>query len=185
VAISGRLTSTDGQPIANQWIVVTGTLRRTGARPQPVAAVQTNTGGRFILTVPAGPSQTLKVEYAGGPGLLKRVRSLALRVPASATIRAATLVRSGSGSIRFSGRLRTLGAPLPPGGKAVVLQGFTRGAWRTAGVARAAGPNAAWSVSAPFSGRPGRFRMRLMIPRDPTVFPYEVGYSPTVTVRVR
>jgi hypothetical protein len=185
VAVSGRLTSTDGQPIANQWIVVTGTLRRTGATPQRVALVSTNTGGRFRFTVPAGPSQTLSVEYPGAPGLLKRVRGVALRVPASASIRAATTVRRGRGSIRFSGRLRTLGAPLPPGGKAVELQAFTRGGWQTADTARAGGPNAAWSATADFSGRPGRFRIRLMIPRDPTVFPYELGYSPTVTVRVR
>ena len=31
VALSGRLTTTDGAPIAHQPIVVTGTLRRTGA----------------------------------------------------------------------------------------------------------------------------------------------------------
>ena len=50
---------------------------------------------------------------------------------------------------------------------------------------RASGPNASWSATAQFRGNPGRFQLRLRIPREAAVFPYELGYSRSVVVRVR
>jgi hypothetical protein len=184
VRVLGRLTTTDGSPIANQSIVVTGVLRQTGAAPQAVATASTDTGGRFAVLVPAGPSRTVSVEYTGAPGLLHRVRSVALRVPADSTIHAATDVISGAGSIRFSGRLRLLGTELPPGGKIVDLQASQGGRWSTVATTRANGPTAAWHARARFRGTPGRFPIRLRIRRE-AVFPYELGYSPSVVIRVR
>jgi hypothetical protein len=92
---------------------------------------------------------------------------------------------SGSGRVRFSGRLRLLGTALPPGGKIVVLEAFQNGRWTTVRATRATGPNASWAATAQFRGNPGRFRLRLRIPREAAVFPYEVGYSPSIVVRVR
>ncbi len=185
VAVSGRLTSTDGDPLIGQPIVVTSVERRTGAAAQPVTTVVTDGTGRFRFTVPAGPSRELTVSYPGGDGLLKRSREVWLKTPASATIHASKTVVRGAGRIRFSGRLRLLGTALPPGGKIVVLEAFQRGKWTTVRATRATGPNASWAATAQFRGNPGRFRLRLRIPREAAVFPYEIGYSPSISVRVR
>jgi hypothetical protein len=74
---------------------------------------------------------------------------------------------------------------LPPGGKIVVLEALQNGRWTTVRATRARGPNANWSATAQFRGNPGRFRLRLRIPREAAVFPYERGYSRSVAVRVR
>jgi hypothetical protein len=184
VRVHGRLTSTDGAPVANQTIVVTGVLRQTGARAVPVATTLTDTGGRFSLTVPAGPSRVISVAYTGAGGFLHRERSVALRVPASATIHAADVLISGAGSVRFSGRLRRLGTALPDGGKIVDLQARAGGRWSTVATTRASGATASWSARARFRGTPGSFPVRLRIRRE-AAFPYELGYSPSISVRVR
>jgi hypothetical protein len=185
VAVSGRLTTTDGAPLAHQPLVVTSTLRRTGAAPEVLTSVVTDATGRFRFTVAAGPSRKLAIAYAGNTGVLQRSREVWLHTRASATIRAATESIRGAGRIRFSGRLRLLGAALPPGGKIVVLEALQNGRWTTVRATRASGPNASWSATAQFRGNPGRFRLRLRIPREAAVFPYELGYSRSVVVRVR
>ena len=170
--------------LADQPIVISGVERRAGAAPVDLASVRTDARGRFSVTVPAGPSRELSVRYPGAPGLLHRVRELALRVPASATIHAARATLSGPGAIRFSGRLRALGTSLPPGGKIVDLQASQRGRWSTVATTRTTGPNGAWSALARFRGTPGAYPVRLRIRRE-ALFPYELGYSASVVVRVR
>jgi hypothetical protein len=113
------------------------------------------------------------------------VRDVWLKTPASATIHASSTVVRGAGRVRFSGRLRLLGASLPPGGKIVVLEAFQRGRWSTVRATRATGPNAIWRATAQFRGNPGSFRLRLRIAREAAVFPYEIGYSKSIVVRVR
>jgi hypothetical protein len=185
VAVSGRLTTTDGAPVAHQPIHVMSTLRRTGATAEPLTSVVTDAAGRFRFTVPAGPSRKLAIGYAGSTGVLQRSREVRLHTRASSTIRAATESIRGAGRVRFSGRLRLLGTALPPGGKIVVLEALQSGRWTTVRATRAGGPNASWSATAQFRGNPGRFRLRLRIPREAAVFPYELGYSRSVVVRVR
>ena len=184
VTVLGRLTTLEGSPLANQPIVVTGLERRTGATPTDLATAMTDTGGRFSIALPAGPARVLTVRYAGAPGLLHRARDVALRVPASSSIRASREALSGAGSVRFSGRLRALGAALPPGGKIVDLQAAQRGRWSTVATTRARGADGAWSAVARFRGTPGRYPVRLRIRRE-ALFPYELGYSASVVVRVR
>lgn len=184
VTVLGRLTSTDGAPLADQPVVITGLLRAAGATPQTVATVRTDSAGRFSVPVPAGPSRTLSVRYPGTPALLHRTRTLALRVPASATVRASRASLRGAGAVRFSGRLRALGAALPPGGKIVDLQAAQGGRWSTVATTRTRGATGAWSAVARFRGTPGRYPVRLRIRRE-ALFPYELGYSHAVVVRVR
>ena len=154
VAVSGRLTSTDGDPLIGQPIVVTGVERRTGAAPQAVTTVVTDGTGRFRFTVPAGPSRELTVSYPGGDGLLKRSRDVWLKTPASATIHASRTVVRGAGRVRFSGRLRLLGTALPPGGKIVVLEAFQRGKWTTVRATRADGPERVLGRDGPVPRQP-------------------------------
>ncbi len=181
---SGRITTTDGVPLAGQTVSVTSTLRQTAATLQPFATVTTDARGRFSFTLPAGPARLLSVEYRGGVGFLRRIRSVTVRVPAAATIHASDELISGRTRVRFFGRLLLLGTQLPPGGKLVDLQAFANAHWMTVATTRADGPSATWRASAPFSGRPGRYPVRLRIRRE-RVFPYDLGYSPSVVVRVR
>ena len=184
VTVLGRLTTVDGSPLADQEIVLAGTERRTGAVAADLARVRTDTGGRFSVTLPAGPSRDIVVRYPGASGLLHRSRAVSLRVPASATIHAARASLRGQGSIRFTGRLRALGGALPPGGKIVDLQASQRGRWSTVATTRTRGASGTWSAVARFRGTPGRYPVRLRIRRE-ALFPYELGYSGSVVVRVR
>ena len=90
----------------------------------------------------------------------------------------------GSGTIRFSGRLRTLGTKLPPGGKIVDLQAAQGGRWSTVDTTRATGRTGTWRATARFRGTPGRYPVRLRIRRE-AAYPYELGRSRVVRVTVR
>jgi hypothetical protein len=183
--VSGSLTTTDGVPVTNQPVAFTSLARQLGAASQPLGTATTDARGRFRFRVPAGPSRELTVTYPGTPGYLQRSRELWLITRANATIRASTSVISGMRRVRFSGRLGLIGAGLPAGGKQVELQARQGRRWTTIDTARADGPRAAWSGHVPFSGRPGRYRVRLRIPREAATFPYELGYSRSVVIRVR
>ena len=123
VTVSGRLTTIDGAPLAGQEVSVTSQIRPDGRRAgRADLGLAPTRRGRFSLAVPAGPSRLLRVVYGGGDGVVGRTRSVSLRVAASATIHASSRVLRGAGTVRFSGRLRTLGTKLPPGGKIVDLQ---------------------------------------------------------------
>jgi len=180
--LTGRLTTTDGAVLANQALTVTSQLRRTGAVPEPFASAVTDAKGRFSIPVPAGPSRNLVVTYGGSASVLHRVRGVSLRVPAASTIHAGDVLVSGAAAVRFSGQLRTLGAALPPGGKLVDLQASSHGHWATVATTRATASG--WRAVARFRGTPGRYPVRLRIRRE-AVFPYDLGYSPSVIVRVR
>ena len=95
--VLGRLTTTDGAALAGQPIVISGTLRRTGATARQLLSATTDRTGRFSVRIPAGPSQNLTVSYPGGAGLVHRDRAVALLVPASASIRASTATLRGAG----------------------------------------------------------------------------------------
>ena len=107
-----------------------------------------------------------------------------MRVRASSTIRASPRTLRGGGRVRFSGRLGLRGATVPRSGKLVDLQAYDGGRWRTFATARARGSKGAWSSTYRFAGRPGRYPVRLRIRRE-DVFPYDLGYSRSVIVRVR
>jgi hypothetical protein len=107
-----------------------------------------------------------------------------MRVRASSTIHASPRVLNGRGRVRFSGRLGLRGAQVPRSGKLVDLQAFDGGRWRTFATARARGSKGAWRSSYTFAGQPGRYPVRLRIRRE-DVFPYDLGYSRSVVVRIR
>jgi hypothetical protein len=184
VVVTGRLTTVDGVPLAGRPLSVTSTPRVSGATAQPFRSVTTGRTGRFSFSVPPGPSRRVDVTYAGGPELLRRTRSVTLHVPASSTIHASRTTVSGAATVRFSGRLGVLAAQLPRGGKIVVLEAEQHGRWTTVASTTARGAHAAWHAAAHFRGNPGRFPVRLRIPRE-AVFPYDLGHSPAVAVNVR
>ena len=69
-----------------------------------------------------------------------------------------------------------------PRGLVVVLQGREGGKWRTFSDARTH-RKGRWHVSYRFSGRPGSYPIRLRIRRQ-AGFPFELGYSRRLTIRV-
>ena len=64
----------------------------------------------------------------------------------------------------------------------LVLQGFDDGKWRTFEDTRT-NRKGRWRVSYGFSGQPGTYPIRVRI-RKQSGFPFELGYSRRLTIRV-
>jgi hypothetical protein len=184
VTISGRIRTRDGVTVTGQPIEVEQTVRQTGAAPQLVQTLTTDARGRFSFRAAAGPSRRLRFTFPGGGDTLPRSRAASVLVRATSTIHVSPSTVTQGGRVRFSGRLGLRFARVPRGGKLVDLQAFDRGRWRTFATARARGSKGAWSSTYRFGKVPGRYRVRLRIRRE-AVFPYDLGYSRSVTVRVR
>jgi hypothetical protein len=180
--LRGRLTLSAGQSFAGQTIAVTSTTRRHGAHARSAGTVTTNRHGRFSLRVAAGPSRTLRFVYNGARGALGVARGISYRVPASSTIHASRTRLFGATRVRFSGRMRSRGQPIPARGLVLVLQGRERGHWRTFDDTRTDGKGR-WHATYAFSGRPGRYPIRARIRRQSS-YPFELGYSRSLTIRV-
>ena len=104
-------------------------------------------------------------------------------MPASSTIHASRRVVGPGARVTFSGTIRRAGQPLPRRGLVVVLQGRSRGSWLSFADTRTT-RSGRWRASYRFRGVPGRYPVRLRI-RRANGFPFELGYSPTATIRVR
>jgi hypothetical protein len=181
--IRGRLSLVRGKSVRGANVSATSTIARGGARTVRLGSARTGRTGRFSLRLPAGPSRVVRLSSPSAGGLTGASARVRVRVPASSTIRASRSSLSGAGRVRFSGRIRTLGQPLPGRGLLVALQGFDRGAWHTFADTRTDG-RGRWSASNAFSGRPGTFPVRLRIRRQ-SRFPFALGYSRVVRVTVR
>ena len=163
VTLRGRLLTPAGGGIPNVPVVATATISRRGATAEPAGTATTDARGRFALRLPAGPSRTVRLTVNGGGGLLGLVRAVAVRVPASSTIRASRRAVSAGTRVTFSGRIRAAGQRLPSRGLIVVLQGRSAGAWRTFADTRTS-TSGRWSASYRFRGVPGRYPVRLRNP---------------------
>jgi hypothetical protein len=128
--IVGRLTATGGVPIGAAQVNVLETPAYTGARTAAMASVGTNAQGRFTMRLPAGTSsRTLRFEYSDAVDSPPVVtKTLTLNVRAGLVLNIAPRTTSVGRSIHFAGRL--LGAPIPNGGKLLVLEARSPGgAW--------------------------------------------------------
>jgi hypothetical protein len=185
-SVSGTLLSPTGAPIASAAIQAQFLPAALGAHPQALAAVQTGAGGGFRLRLPAGtPSGRLTLAYSShlGQATPDVTAALTLSVPASLQLRVAPTVSHAGGTIRFTGSLR--GAPLPAGGKQLVLEARVPGGpWRQFQVlsTRAHG-----RYSASYRFRlpgPVVYQFRAVCPQEAD-FPYASGASNLVAVRER
>ena len=143
----------------------------------------TDRRGRFRVTVPKGPSRTLGLRFAGRDEALRAARGVGIRVPAASTIRASRRSLSGPARVRFAGRLRTAGQQIPDRGLVIILQGRDDGRWLTFADTRT-NRRGRWRASYRFRGNPGRYPVRVRIRRQ-SGYPFELGYSKRVTIRVR
>jgi hypothetical protein len=181
---SGRLLTRDGVGVAGVPIQVERLLRTTGAQPQILRTITTDAKGRFSYFAAGGASRRLRFISPGAADVLPTIGAVALQVRATSTIHASRRVLHGRGRVSFSGRLGLQGATVPRSGKLIELQAFDAGRWRTFATARARGSKGAWHSAYTFAGKPGRYPVRVRIRRE-AVFPYDLGYSRSVVVRIR
>jgi hypothetical protein len=128
--ITGRLTAPAGVPISGALIGVYATSVYQGARTVRLAGVRTGPAGRWTLTLPRDSSSSaLRLEYRSHQNDTIPVASaaLTLRVHAGIALRVTPRVSSVGRTIFFSGVLH--GAPIPPGGKQLVLEARSSGEW--------------------------------------------------------
>ena len=174
--LAGRARRTDGAPIVSAFITV------SPVRGGWTRTVVAGGGGYYSLRLPAGPSRRLDVRaLAPGAGSLA-CTTARIGTRAGVTLKATERVRPG-GRVRFRGRLK--GRPVPARGKLVELQAFDGGRWRTFAQPRSRRDGrytAAYRLRRTFGPRTFRFRARV---RREAGYPYELGFSRRVTVRVR
>ncbi len=128
--ITGTLTTTAGQPITGALLDVYATPDYQGAHPQSLGTTQTSATGAWTLTLPATiSSATLSFAYRSHVNDTVAVATVALKlsVHAGLTLHVAPRVTSVGRKIYFSGTLH--GAPIPSGGKQLVLEASSGAEW--------------------------------------------------------
>ena len=181
--VSGRLTTPAGAPIGGAVVEVFDTPSYERAPTQALGTARTATNGSFSFRVPAS-TQSARLTFAysaqlGAPTPAV-TGSLQLTIPASLSLQITPRTTQEGGRIVFSGTLR--GAPLPPGGKQLVLEARTlSGPWRQFQVL----------TTAKRGGYRAKYRFRLAGPIDyefrvvsqqEADFPYAAGASNVVLV---
>ncbi|HWI94618.1 MAG TPA: hypothetical protein VNS60_00965 [Solirubrobacterales bacterium] len=137
--LSGRLVDDDGAGLAGRALRVTARPSRGALGRARVEALQTGSHGGFQLQLPAGTSRRIAVAFPGDAHLGPAERSpLTLRVRSGVELTASSSQLRTGESVRFSGRVRSLGAPLPRRGKLVSIQYFEQASrrWRPVLVTR-------------------------------------------------
>jgi hypothetical protein len=183
--IEGKLTAPGDVPIGDASIGLTATPAYAGAKPLTIASPRTGTDGRFTVSLPRGESsRTLRLTYSayiGGAPVA--MRTLTLGVKAGVSLSIAPRVSSVGRSIFFKGVLR--GAPLPAGGKQLVLEARSPGGeWIEFDVIRtAAHGRYRASYRFKFPG-PERYQFRVLSKREAD-FPFLQASSNVVDVRER
>jgi len=188
--VLGRLTAPDGAPIGGALVQVSRTPAYEGAHTSAPADVRTALDGSFRLRLPADlPSSRVTFAYSSRAGLAVPdvTAALTLTVPASVRLSVTPRTSHADGTIVFGGTLH--GAPLPPGGKTLVLEARAEGVgsrspWRQFQVlaTRAHGRyRARYRFRLP---GPVTYEFRAVSPAEAD-FPYGAGTSNVVRVRER
>ncbi len=185
--LSGRLVDDDGAGLAGRTLRVTAHPSRGALGRARVETLQTGPHGGFQLKLPAGTSRRIAVSFSGDSHLAAAERSpLTLRVRSGVELEAAPpQVRTGA-AVHFSGRVRSLGAPVPRRGKLVSIQYYESAAhrWRPVLVTRTdhAGRFRAAYRFRYISGS-ARIRIRAAVLPEER-WPYAPGASRPLLVRV-
>jgi hypothetical protein len=183
--VTGRLTTSTGEPISGALLDVTATAAQEGARAASLASVRTGPTGAWTLTLPRGiSSSALRISYRGhvNDTVPVATATLTLRVHAGITLRITPRTSSVGDTIVFSGTLH--GAPIPPGGKQLVLEARSRGEWiefRTIDTDAKGRYRATYRFK--FAG-PITYRFRVLSSQEAD-FPYLDGASNVVDVHER
>jgi hypothetical protein len=181
--LTGRLLAPGGTPIAGAVVQAQFLPSALGAAALALAPAHTGADGRFTLRVPASlPSGRLTLAYSShvGQPAPDVTAALTLTVPASLSLRVTPHSSHAGGTIRFAGTLH--GAPLPRGGKQLVLEArVPGGAWRQFRVL-ASGAHGAYHASYRFRlPGPVTYQFRATCPHEAD-FPFASGSSNVVSV---
>jgi len=184
----GRLIGSGGQPIAGAVVQVMGVPSSPGLAAYSEGSVTTAADGTFMFdTRGKRSSRTLEFEYKSHVNDLSLAAEASLNVNVPVPISLKVTPRSvGRGSrIRMTG---TVPAPIPAGGKQIVLQALAlgvRGAkWQTFNVVRTS-QSGRFKASYRFRfAGPARYRIRA-VSRYEQDYPYLANNSPTMLVRER
>jgi hypothetical protein len=184
--LTGRLTGPGGVPIAGAAIDLSATPSYAGARALQIRSLQTGPDGRFSLRIAGGgSSRSLRFAYRAHVGDIAAVatRTLTLKVRVGMALSVSPQATSVGHTIFFHGLLR--GAPIPNGGKQLVLEARSPGSpWIEFKVVRtdAHGRYRA-SYRFKFPG-PAHYRFRARSEPE-SDFPFAGGSSNVVAVRER
>lgn len=178
----GRLTDENGRAIAGATLRILGRDQRLGAREADLGGAKTRANGTWGFTLGRSPARKLRIGYHSHvyDVAYAATAPLTLNVRAAASLRARPRVVRRGARVSFSGRL--FGRPIPRGGKLVDLQAYEAGRWRLLDTIRSRA-SGRYSYRYRFVRAAKTFRFRLRIRRDQS-YPYSLGYSPTVRVRV-
>jgi hypothetical protein len=174
--LRGRLLTRDGQPVVGP-VVVTEHFGEGTLIDRRVRTVTTDEGGRYRSKIPAGPSRSISVAYAGSStygdsatgGLHYAVRS-------KASFKTSRRRVPEGRRVIFRGRVRHYAARIPPGGKVIELQvkdPAARGGWNTIGQAFGTNQHGHYRVPYRFGNyfsqlfrHPVTFRFRVKVTRE-------------------
>jgi len=184
IRLNGRLTTPGANPVVGAPVDVFEQVQLPGAPWRHVASVPTSRTGRFTYKALRGPSRLVRFQYSGTTVVRPRTSIVALLVRGSTSIDVDRRRVVNGEDVVFRGQVR--GRPLPPQGKLVELQVYTRGKWRTFAQPRADATTGRWSYRYRFESVRGvlgfRFRARV---RKETGYAYELGRSRRISVIVR
>jgi len=184
--ISGRLLNSAGRPITGALLHVRTRDRRQGARWVERSTATTGADGAYRVTVRAGASRLTQVAWRShtrDPGFQESAYVM-LAARASSSLGARPRAVPVGGRVRLSGIVR---GTIPARGVPLIFQGRAgRGRYTTFAEGHA-DRRGRFSMgyrfrSAASRGRSFGFRVKL---RGDARFPYALGYSERVTVRVR
>jgi hypothetical protein len=183
--VSGRLTTTAGEPISGALLDVSATAADQGAKAASLASVRTGPTGAWTLTLPKGiSSSALRFAYRShvDDTIPVATATLTLRVHAGVGLRITPRTTSVGHTISFSGTLH--GAPIPPGGKQLVLEASSGREWlefRTITTDAKGRFHASYRFKFP---GPIVYRFRVLSAHE-AAFPFLAGSSNVVVVHER
>jgi hypothetical protein len=179
--VLGRLTGAGGTPIPRAPITLAWTPVSSTASTAELAAPQTSANGSFTAKVLAtGLSRTLCLVYRPLSGGTPLVASLELHMRAGVALHVHPHTTSIGHTIHFTGSL--LGGPVPPGGKAIVLEARSPGGrWIEFDVIHT-GPRGRFTAGYTFKFEgPARYQFRA-VSEEEADYPYATGASDVVGV---
>lgn len=185
--LSGRLVDGDGAGLAGRTLRVATHPSHGALGRARTESLQTGAHGGFQLLLSVGTSRRITVSFAGDAHLDAAERSpLTLRVRSGVELQVSSSQLQTGEALRFSGRVRSLGAPLPRRGKLVSIQYFEAAArrWRPVLVTRT-DHSGHFRAGYRFRYISGSARIRIraaVLPEER--WPYAAGVSQPLVVRV-
>ncbi|HEY7932438.1 MAG TPA: hypothetical protein VID48_01320 [Solirubrobacteraceae bacterium] len=182
ITITGKLLSTDGQPISGAVVEV---LCQTpdASKMTAIGHATTSTAGAFAARIPPGPSRVIELAYRAfaNNSTYAAEAKVSESVSAGATLHATPRHPGSSGTVTLTGRV--LGA-VPPSGVNLALEVFYRGQWVVMNASHTLS-DGRFTLRYQFQHAAGKFPFRVKTLGGQRAFPYDAGYSQTISVIVR